>query len=289
MLSGVLNVNKPSGATSRRVVDAVQRLVRPAKAGHAGTLDPLASGVLVVCVGQATRLIEYVQRMPKRYRGTFLLGRTSPTEDVEGEVTLLAEAPAPPAAELAAAAERLVGWIDQRPPVYSALKVAGRRAYDMARAGERVELEARRVRIDRLDILRYEYPELDLEVECGGGTYIRSLGRDLARSLRTDAVMSALVRKAIGGFHLEDACSIDDLSRENIVQRLLPPAAAVGGLPAIRLAPDEVARLAHGQRIAGQLPPGAEEAAGFDVNGRLAAILVARDGCLSPARNFCNE
>src|SRR3569623_809810 len=142
-LSGVINLNKPSGITSRQAVDVVKRLVRPAKTGHAGTLDPLASGVLIVCVGAATRLIEYVQRMPKRYTGTFLLGRSSPTEDIEGEVSELAGAPQPSLGEIIAAAGRLTGEIMQRPPAYSALKVAGRRAYDLARAGHEVDLQPR--------------------------------------------------------------------------------------------------------------------------------------------------
>src|SRR5262249_25516907 len=122
---GMININKPPGVTSRRMVDLVERLVRPAKAGHAGTLDPLATGVLVVCVGAATRLIEYVQRMPKRYRAKFLLGRSSPTEDVDGDVTLLNNPTEPSLAALTAAAQALTGPILQRPPNYSALKVAG--------------------------------------------------------------------------------------------------------------------------------------------------------------------
>ena len=180
--------------TSRRAVDLVERLARPAKAGHAGTLDPLATGVLVVCVGAATRLIEYVQRMPKRYRATFLLGRQSPTEDIEGEVTELPDAPIPTLDEIAAAAGRFVGRIAQRPPAFSALKVAGRRAYKLARAGQPPQLAPRPVEIFAAEIKSYQYPELVMEVECGSGTYIRSLGRDLAESLGTAAVMSALVR-----------------------------------------------------------------------------------------------
>src|SRR5580692_3948023 len=133
--SGLLNVLKPGGMTSRAVVDRVQRLVRPAKAGHAGTLDPLATGVLVVGIGFGTRLIEYVQRMPKRYRGTFLFGRQSPTEDVEGEIELLVDPPIPSRAAIEQAALLLTGEILQRPPSFSALKVAGQRAYDLARAG----------------------------------------------------------------------------------------------------------------------------------------------------------
>ncbi len=133
---GVVNLHKPTGITSRGAVDAVKRLVRPAKCGHAGTLDPLASGVLVVCVGKATRLIEYVQQMPKQYRGTFLLGRTSPTEDLEGEVTELVDAPVPSRLAIAEACARFVGTIEQRPPVFSALKIKGRPAYALRERDE---------------------------------------------------------------------------------------------------------------------------------------------------------
>ena len=189
---GLLNLNKPAGMTSRDVVNIVQRLSRPAKAGHAGTLDPLADGVLVVCVGSATRLIEYVQRMPKRYVGTFLLGRQSPTEDIEGEVTELPDAPVPTREQIEAAARRFVGRIEQRPPAFSALKIRGRPAYKLARQGKPVELAPRPVEIYRIEVKKYRYPELVLEIDCGGGTYVRSLGRDLAESLGTAAVMSAL-------------------------------------------------------------------------------------------------
>lgn len=284
---GLLNVNKPGGITSRRVVDIVQRLVRPAKAGHAGTLDPLASGVLVVCVGAGTRLIEYVQRMPKRYTGTFLLGRRSPTEDIEGEVELLPNAPRPALAEIEAAAVALTGEILQRPPAFSALKVAGQRAYDLARAGREVELAARPIAVHRLAVARYEYPELVLEIECGSGTYVRSLGRDLAERLGTGAVMSALVRTAIGGFRLEDACDAERLTPQDLPQHLLPLARAVDLLPAVTLSPAEIARIRQGLSISPPQPVEAAELAAFDALGRLVAILTPRgDGSLGPSRNL---
>ena len=175
---GLLSLSKPSGMTSRQAVDVVQRLARPVKAGHAGTLDPLATGVLVVCVGGATHLIEYVQRMPKRYTATFLLGRQSPTEDVEGAVVELPHAPVPAGEQIEAAAQRFVGRIDQRPPAFSALKIHGRPAYKLARQGRPVTLQPRPVELYRIEVKSYRYPELILEVECGGGTYVRSLGRD---------------------------------------------------------------------------------------------------------------
>src|SRR3954463_11650952 len=132
---GFLNIDKPAGMTSRDVVNQVQRALRPLKVGHAGTLDPLATGVLVIAVGQATRLVQYVQRLPKTYRGTFLLGRRSDTEDVDGQVVELIDAPTPSLPALESAAQQFIGTIQQRPPAYSALKIAGQRAYELARRG----------------------------------------------------------------------------------------------------------------------------------------------------------
>ena len=153
MMHGLLNLNKPAWMTSRQAVDRVQRLAGTRRVGHAGTLDPLATGVLVVAIGAATRLIEYVQRMPKGYVGTFLLGRQCPTEDMEGEVTELENPPRPTLEEVTAAVRAFVGPIMQRPPAYSAIKVQGRRAYDLARKGRPVELKPREVMIHRLEVV----------------------------------------------------------------------------------------------------------------------------------------
>ncbi len=286
---GLLNVNKPSGVTSRHVVDRVQRLVRPAKAGHAGTLDPLASGVLVVCVGAATRLTDYVQQAAKRYTATFLLGRESDTEDIEGEVSVLASPPVPSRGQLEQAATRFIGEIQQRPPAFSALKVRGERAYDLARSGKTVELAARPVMVYGLDVVRYEYPELALDVRCGAGTYVRSLGRDLAAWLGTAAVMSALVRTEIGAFRLEDACRLEDIRPETLPGLLLPARRAVAHLPAVTLNEDQLSRLARGMPIEHEGVPAGEELAGCDPAGELVAILARRRGQLWPTRNLRAE
>jgi tRNA pseudouridine55 synthase len=284
LASGILNLNKPAGMTSRRAVDLVQRLARPAKAGHAGTLDPLATGVLVVCVGPATRLIEYVQRMPKRYVGAFLLGRQSPTEDIEGQVTELPDAPVPTAEQIRAAASRFVGRIPQRPPAFSALKVGGRPAYRLARQGRPAQLAARPVEIFRIEIKAYQYPELILEVECGSGTYIRSLGRDLAESLHTGAVMSALRRTAIGRFRITESLDPRQLEPDTWLNHVQPPLLAVEHLPRVRLSADQFARLRNGLPLVmdhgpDAAPSGAEtmEVAALDEEGRLVAILAGRD------------
>jgi tRNA pseudouridine55 synthase len=303
--SGLLNLHKPAGITLRKALDVVKRLVRPAKTGHAGTLDPLATGVLIAAVGSATRLIEYVQRMPKTYRATFLLGRSSPTEDIEGDVAELPGAPQPTHSQVCAAATRLVGRVEQRPPAFSALKVEGRRAYDLARQGKSVPLESRTIDVYRIDVLSYHYPELMLDIECGSGTYIRSLGRDLAESLGTAAVMSALTRTRIGGFSVEDAVLPEQLTPDNWAAFLQPSLLAVGYLPRVPLTAAEVARIRNGLAIEFDRPPispgegvpkaeshpgsdaSAQEYAGIDASGALVGILVSREpGQLRPLRNL---
>lgn len=287
MMYGIMNLNKPTGMTSRRAVDLVERLVRPAKAGHAGTLDPLACGVLVMCLGPATRLIEYVQQMPKRYRATFLLGQSSPTEDLEGEITLLEDPPRPTRDEIQCAAVRMTGEIQQRPPAFSALKIKGKRAYDLARSGKQVDLAERPVTIYELELIEYEYPQLVLDIKCSSGTYIRSFGRDLAESLGTAAVMSALTRTAIGSFTLEAACPVGDLTRDNLADHLLPALLAVESMPTLQLSPGELSQIANGQTIDRDPPPNYTEFAGLDSTGRLRSILaVKQQGKLGPKRNF---
>jgi len=309
-MPGLLNIDKTSGETSRWVVDRVKRLVRPAKVGHAGTLDPLAAGVLVVCVGWATRLIPYVQRMAKSYRATFLLGRTSDTEDVEGEVAELPSPPEPTRDQIVTAAAQFVGEVLQRPPAYSAIKVQGRRAYNLARAGEDVQLAPRTVRIERIDVIEYRYPELTLDVHCHSGTYIRSLGRDLAESLGTGAVLSALKRTAIGPFTVDDAVRAEDLTKANVSDFLLPAEEAVRELPCVTLSDEQIGTISQGQSIAltetdfsdaaleemcrddeaidgNATKPTDVEIAGFDRQHRLRAILICKaPGRLSPKRNF---
>jgi tRNA pseudouridine55 synthase len=284
---GLLNLRKPVGLTSRRVVDQVQRLVKPAKVGHAGTLDPLAHGVLVVGVGSATRLLEYVQQMPKLYRAEFLLGRTSTTEDIEGEITLRPDSSPPTLESLRSAARELTGAIKQRPPAFSALKVSGRRAYDLARRGEAVELAPRTVQVYRIAIVRYDYPQLELDVECGAGTYVRSLGRDLADRCGSGAVMAALERTRIGPFTIDAATDAATLSRENLGEYLLSPMLAVRGLmPECQVTDSDARRLANGLSVVLSSAT-SDECAAIDRAGRLIGILARRgDGQFAPTKNF---
>ncbi len=284
---GLLNIAKPSGVTSRDVVNHIQRLVKPHKAGHAGTLDPLATGVLLVCVGKATRLIDYIHRMPKRYLATFLLGRHSETEDVEGHVVELERAPRPSEKQIETALGQFTGEIRQRPPAYSALKVGGKRAYQLARQGAPVVLEPRGVTIFELQLVRYEYPRLTLDIACGSGTYVRSLGRDLAESLGSAAVMSALARTAIGDFTIEDAVPMNQVSSQTLSEYLQPATRAVAFLPKIELTEAEEQRLGNGLSIENSRSLAHAEIAAVDRTGELISILAPKEPrLLKPLRNF---
>jgi tRNA pseudouridine55 synthase len=286
---GFLNLHKPAGCTSRDVVNQIQKLVRPEKVGHAGTLDPLATGVLVVALGGATRLVEYVQQQPKSYFATFLLGRHSDTEDIEGKVVELVNPPLPTRDQIVAVLPKFLGEIDQIPPAFSALKVGGQRAYALARRGDEVKLEPRQVTIHTLRVLDYTYPELQLEIACSSGTYVRSLGRDIARALGTEAVMSALERTSVGPFEIDEAVDSDAITRANIHDYLEPARAAVRHLPQLALEHGEVTELLHGRPLRRNRPSDAPELAAFDPSGELVAILTPRDGKLWPTRVFVTQ
>ena len=286
---GIVNLNKPAGWSSRDAVNRVKWLVRPDKSGHAGTLDPLATGVLVVCIGQATRLIDYVQRMPKEYVAAFLLGRTSPSDDVETPATPIADATRPTRGEIEAALPKFTGDVQQIPPAYSAAKIEGRRAYKLARRGDAVEIAPRMVTIHRLQVVRYDYPRLELRMNCSSGTYVRSLGRDLAESLGTGAVMAELVRTAVGSFHVDDAVDPEALNERLLSERLESPLAALADLSTVTLTADELAELQFARPFPlERIPePRPAEVAALDAAGNLQAILRPMgDRLWRPSPNF---
>jgi len=248
-LFGLLNIHKPSGCTSRDVVNRVARLIRPTKVGHAGTLDPMANGVLLLCLGQATRLVQYVQQLPKTYQAEFLLGQTSDTDDVTGQLT-----PAPHPAtvkleDLQRVLPNFVGSIAQVPPRYSAVHVDGQRAYKLARRGRAFQLTPRQVQIHRLQIAAFDFPRLELNVDCGSGTYIRAIGRDLGQALGCGAVMSHLVRSRIGAFHLQDAIALDRLETEPLAELTSPPQTALTHLARYQCSDADRQQVIHGRPI----------------------------------------
>jgi tRNA pseudouridine55 synthase len=272
---GLLVLDKPGGLTSRAALDhALRWFPRGTRMGHTGTLDPLATGVLVLCLGRATRLAEYVQRMDKTYRTGLLLGARSDTDDADGTVIPVAGAAAPDAGSVAACLSGFVGTVGQVPPAFSAAKVTGRRAYDLARAGQEVGLPARPVTIHSIAVLHYAYPHLELEVCCGKGTYIRSLARDLGVRLGCGALVGSLRRTRIGPFRVEDAVTLES-DPESARTRLLPPEAAVAELPRLILPDAVVRRLRQGQHISpvqGVDLGHTTEVAVFDAAHQLAAV-----------------
>ena len=178
---GFLNINKPPHFTSRGAVNAIQKLIKPTRVGHAGTLDPLATGVLVLCVGPATRLTRFIQDQPKVYLAEFELGVTSDTEDRYGEKSIVPFASEISAEALADVLPSFTGKILQRPPAFSALKVQGKRAYTLARQGKDVQLKPREIEVYDLQLVNFSFPKFQLRIRCGSGTYVRSLGRDIAK------------------------------------------------------------------------------------------------------------
>jgi tRNA pseudouridine55 synthase len=278
---GLLVLDKPAGLTSRAAVDrAEQWFPADTRIGHTGTLDPLATGVLVLCIGVATRLAEYVQRMEKTYRAGLLLGARSDTDDIDGTVEALPTGQPPQRERLVACLQGFLGEIEQVPPGHSAARVRGRRAYDLARRGHPVSLEPRRVRIYAIDVLAYEYPRLDLTVRCGKGTYIRSLARDLGERLGCGALVEQLRRTRVGPFHAAAALSLE-IDRTTALASLLPISSAVTELPRVNLPRPEADRLRQGQKIRARdsstfasLSPAVDEIAVFDEAGELVAVVV---------------
>jgi len=268
---GFLNVNKPAGPTSHDIVDQVRRLVgRGIKIGHAGTLDPFADGVLVLCVGPATRLARYAQARPKRYVARITLGATSTTDDSQGRIVPVPhDKPAPSLADIQAVLSKFVGAISQVPPAHSAVHVSGRRAYELARAGAQVELPPRQVAVHSIDLMRYLHPLLEIDVRCGGGTYIRALARDIGTALGVGGYCSKLARTEIGPFKLGSAVRPEDIDPG---RDLLDPLVALDDMPRVTADCDMALRLAGGNSIelAEKLTPG--EAAALDRAGRLLAV-----------------
>ncbi|HHH41182.1 MAG TPA: tRNA pseudouridine(55) synthase TruB [Chloroflexi bacterium] len=253
-MDGILNLNKPAGLTSHDVVDRVRAVARQRKVGHAGTLDPMATGVLLVCLGRATRVAEYLMASPKTYRARVRLGVTTDTYDAEGSV--VEERPVEvDRAAVERALERFRGRILQVPPMYSALKHKGKRLYELARRGEVVEREPRPVEVYRLELVEWTPPELVLELDCSPGTYVRALAHDLGEALGCGAHLAGLVRLASGDFRLEEATPLEELTRERLPSLLLPIDAALRRYPALHLDEARARAVRTGQAVAGPPPP----------------------------------
>ena len=294
-IHGWLCLDKPAGMTSTEAVSRVRRITHARKVGHGGTLDPLATGVLPIAMGEATKTVAYAMEGRKHYRFTARLGEARTTDDAEGEVVATSDW-RPTSAEIEAALPSFVGLIEQVPPSFAAIKVEGERAYDLARRGEAVQLPPRNVRVDRFDLIERPDPDhATFELLCGRGTYVRALVRDLGAKLGCLGHVVALRRLRVGPFREEDAVSLGALEQlvadDALPQALLPVGTALGDLPALALTQPQVDRLCAGQTIrvapgllAGE--PDADATVRAMAAGRMVALARLHGGELSPVRVF---
>ncbi len=253
--SGFLNINKPQGITSHDVVAQIRRGLKQrglgaVKVGHAGTLDPMATGVLILCLGAATRLSDDVMHGEKQYRATLKFGETTDTYDAEGQTLITRDASALTRDQIDAALPAFTGDILQVPPMYSAIKQGGKKLYDLARQGQTVEREPRTVTIRALEIVSWDSPSFILDVTCSAGTYIRSLAYDLGEALNVGAHLTGLIRTRSGAFALDHAFTLEDLQQtEDWSSRLTPMHTALPHLPIVPITDDEARDLRFGRSL----------------------------------------
>lgn len=281
---GILNLHKPDGPTSRDCVNAIQRVLRPIKVGHAGTLDPIASGVLLILVGQAVRITDAIHTLPKEYVGSFQLGVTNESADIESEAIPIDSPPRIQRQDVERMLPSFVGNIEQCPPKYSAVWIDGKRAHELAREGKAFEVPTREVSIESIELTEFEYPNFDLRIRCGTGTYVRSLGRDIAMGLGSDAIMTRLTRTAIGPFLLSDACSLEMLEDESSIEKhLVSSSLGVKHWPQAFPNDEALLRLEQGKRVDesdlnGLGLESSVFAAALDSEGRLRALIKRIEG-----------
>ena len=293
VISGILNIDKPQGWTSHDVVAKVRRLSGQKRVGHAGTLDPLATGVLLVCLGQATRVSEYLMRSRKVYRAAVYLGLSTDTYDAEGRVTARAPEVNVTLSQLAEAFSAFVGRIEQTPPMYSALKHQGTPLYRLARQGKTVERKPRLVEIYDIKLLDWSSPVLTIEVACSPGTYVRSLAHDLGQRLGCGAHLSSLTRLASGHFTLDEAISLDGLSEAFATGRwaelIHPLDEALLDFEAITVGSQAERQIRSGQQVQGPTPSSSSPLCrAYSTEGELIALLQydAQTGLWQPKKVF---
>jgi tRNA pseudouridine55 synthase len=285
---GFVNVNKPQGVTSHDVVAQTRRTLGLKKVGHAGTLDPMATGVLILCLGGATRLSEYVMDTTKRYRATLHLGVETDTYDADGQVVAERDASGITRKDVERLLPTFVGEIDQVPPMFSAIKQRGRKLYELARAGEVVEREARQITIHELKMIDWSSPQVTLDVVCSPGTYIRSMAHDLGNALGVGASLAALERTASGVFTIDDSVPVDHfLNDPNWRSYIKTASEALADYYRLTLTGGAVNDIYNGRSISrtADLPDGSL-AMGYDLGDQLLAVLRADGAFWKPIKVF---
>ncbi|NEO98977.1 MAG: tRNA pseudouridine(55) synthase TruB [Symploca sp. SIO2E9] len=289
-MEGFLNLNKSTGFTSHDCVGRVRRLLKMKRVGHGGTLDPSATGVLPIALGRATRLLQYLQS-DKAYEATIRLGVKTTTDDLEGEIVTTKSAAQLSLEDIKSVLGQFEGKIKQVPPIYSAIQVKGKRLYELARAGETVEVPERIVEVYQIQVLAWrpgEFPEIDVAISCGTGTYIRSIARDLGAALNTCGVLVSLRRTKSSGFELSDSLSLEELEELLSLGKFQPisPAEVLGHLTIVNLSLAEAQRWCQGQRLPWQITSTDTSTDALRIHGEdgdflgIGKVVDSEDGCL---------
>ena len=275
-MNGWLLVDKPGGVTSHDVVQRARRIVSGCRIGHTGTLDPLATGLLVLGIGNTTRLSEYLVSQPKQYSAVVRLGQTTTSYDADGDI-ISENCVGIAIAEIKSILPNFRGCIEQVPPIYSAIKIRGERAYKLARTGKTVKMSSRSVRIDKLLLIDYCSPDVTLEISCSSGTYVRSLAHDIGESLGCGAHLQSLRRDVVGPFNLQHAYTLEEIQQafdnNEIKSLLLPSSDAMVGWPELRFDADGVQKIRHGNPVKGAGCISSSLALAYDLEGELIAVL----------------
>lgn len=286
-LFGFLNIDKPLGMTSHDVVAHIRRKFRIKRVGHAGTLDPLATGVLVICIGEATRLSDLIMHTQKTYHAAIRFGETTETYDAEGAVINRVDVSHLTLAHIEAVLPQFIGDIDQVPPMYSAIKKDGKKLYELARAGKAIALEPRRVTVHQLRLVQFSAPVAEIEVVCGSGTYIRCLAHDIGQVLGVGAHLIRLIRTRSGVFKIEDAHHLDDIIHHpNPESYIVDERIALAHLPAVSLHQIDAEHVLHGRRPQDTPPPTADLGRAYAPDGSFIALLRAEHDQWQPFKVF---
>lgn len=284
---GILLIDKPLGITSHDVVNGIRRRLGTKRVGHAGTLDPLGTGLLVVAVGPATRFLQYLPLEPKEYEGTIMFGKRTNTFDAEGEVVSEAPVPADLSTQVRAAIPQFMGLIEQLPPMHSAVKVGGKPLYKYARKGEEIERQSRTIHISVLEITEEEGASIDFRLVCSGGTYVRTLADDLGRALGCGAYLARLRRTKVGRFGLDRSVPLDESSP----QHLIPLSEALGPMPILAMSDHQTANIREGRHVMVSDPGSPGLVALADSKGRVFSVArllgnLVQPECVIPSESF---
>ncbi|MFZ5943657.1 MAG: tRNA pseudouridine(55) synthase TruB [Bacillota bacterium] len=289
-MDGVINIFKHAGVSSHDIVQNLRKILKTKKVGHTGTLDPDAVGVLPICVGKATRLVEFLTSSTKTYRALLVFGRETDTQDGSGKVLKTTPLPKHNVIEFTSVLRLFLGEIEQIPPMYSAIKIKGQPLYQLARQGQSVQLEPRKIKIFSINLLSYDTKTALIEVCCSKGTYIRTLCQDIGKAVNSSAYMSFLLRTKSGQFNVNDSFTIDEVSQLPIERFLVKPADSIKEWPQLFFNKEEMTKVSHGNAVSLSSPAELcrenQRYKVLDVDGNLVAIGIVTDGLFKPEKVF---